>query len=302
MATSGSKNYAVTRADIIESALRKLGEYDIGEAPSADETSAATMALELMVKGWAGRGIGIWLRQQMTVLLQKDQQKYVFGTDHITNSFVETTLSAAEALGQTVISVTSSAGMTAADFVGIRMNDGTTHWTTIVTVDSATQITITLATDDAANSGKKVYAYTTKSLRPQRLKYAFRRESNIDTDVDIIGEDDYFKLSTKGSDGPVTQIWYHATLAGNLYAWPVGGDQLILLADMLADDFDAAGNNPDFPIEWGETIVYGLADRMAPEYGLPRMERRELKIEAREMLEAMLDYDVEHASVIFGMT
>ena len=43
MAVSGSKNFAITRADIIEGALRKAGAYDQGESVSGDETAAAMM-------------------------------------------------------------------------------------------------------------------------------------------------------------------------------------------------------------------------------------------------------------------
>ena len=48
MAVSGSKNFAITRADIIEGALRKSGAYDQGESISGDETHAANMALNLI--------------------------------------------------------------------------------------------------------------------------------------------------------------------------------------------------------------------------------------------------------------
>lgn len=308
MATSDSKNYTITANDIIAAALRKTGDYDIGETVNADETSAAMQALNLMVKGWVARSIGLWLRSQETLFLQKNTQSYAIGTTaEMTNSYVETTLGAAEASGQTVITVTDSTGMTAADRVGIKMDDGTTHWTTIVSVDSSTQITITDATDDDAASGNKVYAYTTRSGRFQRIKYAFRRDtSGYDTEVDVAGENEYFRLSDKGSAGPVNTVWYHPTLdSGTLYVWPVDGgdtvDKLIMLVDYLPDDFDSVANNPEFPIEWGECLIYNLADRLAGEHGMPRLERRELKIEAREMLEAMLDYDVEHASVQFEM-
>lgn len=308
MAVSGSKNFSITRTDIIESALRKLGAYDIGESPSSDETDAASMALNLMVKAWAAKDVGLWLNEEVTLFLQKDTQSYTLGTSgdaEATLSYVETTLSAAEASGQTVLSVTSSAGMTAADRVGIKMDDGSTHWTTIVSVDSAVQITITTATDDDAASGNRVYAYTTKAQRPQKLKFAYRRDSSdLDTTVDLIGENEYHNLSNKGADGPVTQIWYKPILdTGKLYVWPVDGDcdKLILGSRVLPDDFDASSDNPQFPIEWGEALVYGLSDRMAPEYGLSERERRMIKLEAEFKLEEMLDYNVENADVVFAL-
>ena len=105
MTTSGSKNFAITRATIIESALRKIGEYDQGEAIPGDEVAAASMALNLRSKELVARGIDVWLRSEVTLFLQKDQQSYNLGTAFATTSFVETTLSADEASGQTGISV-----------------------------------------------------------------------------------------------------------------------------------------------------------------------------------------------------
>ena len=121
MALSGSKDFTITRADIIEGALRKTGAYDQGESVSGDETAAASMALNLMVKYLTAQGADIWLRSEITLFLQPDTQSYALGTAHATTSYVETTLSAAESASETVLTVTSSTGMTAADNVGIKL-------------------------------------------------------------------------------------------------------------------------------------------------------------------------------------
>jgi hypothetical protein len=309
MAVSGSKNYAITRATIIEGALRKLGVYDQGEGIDGNEVASASQALNLMVKEWVADGADIFLRTESTLFLQPNTQTYNLSTDHITDSYVETTLSAAEASGQTVISVTSSTGMTAADNVGIKMDDNTIHWTTIVSVDSSTQITITTATDDDAASGNKVYAYTTKSDRPQKLLYAFRADRNgFDTEIHIIGSSEYFRQSNKTADGPPVEVWYNPQgnqSAGKLHVWPDNGgkdwDKVVLIAQHLPDDFDAAANNPDFPIEWGNALVWGLAADLASEYGISEREQGRLWQIAEHKLNKMLDYDSENADVIFVM-
>lgn len=307
MAVSGSKNYAITRSDIIAAALRKLGVYDQGEAIDGNETSAANVALNLMVKSWVAEGADIFLRTESTLFLQPDQKSYALSTDHITDSYVETTLSAAEASGQTVISVTSSAGMTAADFVGIKMDDDTIHWTTIVSVDSATQITITDATDDDAASGNKVYAYTTKSDRPQKILFAYRSDKNgFDTEIHIIGENEYRRQSNKAASGPPVEVWYNPQgnqSTGKIWVWPVDGgsdwDKVVLIAQHLPDDFDASSDNPDFPIEWGNALVWGLAAELASEYGVSEAEQGRLWQIAQHKLDVMLAYDVENADVQF---
>ena len=307
MATSGSKDYSITRAQIIEGALRKIGEYDQGESVPGDEVATAAVSLNLMVKEWVARGIDIWLRDEITLFLQPDTQSYALGTAHSTASYVETTLSAAEASGQTVISVTDSTGMTAADYVGIKMDDDTIHWSTIASVDSSVQITINDATDDDAASGNNVYAYTTKAGRPTKLVYAFRRDINdFDTEVSLIGERDYRSQSDKGSSGPPVEAYYQATIStGTLYVWPVDGganwDKLILISQYYPDDFDAAGDNPQFPIEWGNVLTWYLAAELASEYGVPEKEQGRLWNIAEKKLNDALDFDVENASVEFAL-
>jgi len=306
MAVSGSKNYGITRATIIETALRKIGVYDAGETVDGDDTTTANISLNLMVKEWVADGADIFLRTESTLFLQPDTQSYNLSTDHITDSYVETTLSAAEASGQTVISVTSSTGMTAADNIGIKIDDNTIHWTTIVTVDSATQVTITTATDGAAASGNKVYAYTTKSDRPQKLLFAFRRDINdFDTEISIIGENEYRMQSNKTSDGPPVEVWYNPQgnqATGKLHVWPDNGgknwDKVVLITQNLPDDFDAAGDSPDFPIEWGNTLIWNLAAEIASEYGVTEQEQARLWTIANHKLNKLLDYDVENASLI----
>jgi len=307
MAVSGSKNYAITRADIIEGALAKIGEYDAGESVPGDETKRASFALNLMVKEWVARGIDIWLRDEITLFLAADTRSYALGTTNATRSYVETTLSAAGAASQTALSVTSSTGMTAADFVGIKLDDNTIDWTTIVSVDSSTQITVTPGLTSAAASGKKVYAYTTKAERPQKVVYAYRKDKNgIDNEITIVGEKEYMRQSNKGSSGPPVEVWYQPTLTtGTLYVWPVDGganwDRIVLSVNYLPDDFDTGSDNPQFPIEFGNALVWSLAAELGAEYGLPPREQQALWQTAEFKLNQLLDYDVENADVIFTM-
>ena len=68
---------------------------------------------------------------------------------------VSTTLSGNEAAGQTVLSVTSETGFSSSDFVGITLNDGTQHRTTVASTAVGT-ITVDDALPSAADSGKAV--------------------------------------------------------------------------------------------------------------------------------------------------
>jgi len=311
MAVSGSKNFSVTASEIIEEALLNLGIFDQGETISGEDTKTATRRLNLMIKEWvADPGVDIFLRTESILFLQPDTQFYSLTTDEITDEIKgETTLSSAEAKSQTVISVTSSTGMTASDRVGIKMDDDTIHWTTIVSVDSSTQITITTATDDAAAKGNKVYAYTTKSDKPNKILYAFRRDINdFDTEVTIIGENEYRRQSNKRSDGPPVEIWFNPQgnqATAKLWVWPDNGgsnwDKLVLIGQVYPDDFDAGANNPDFPIEWGLPMLWSLSAELSGQYGLTEKEQSRLWSIANYKKENVAAYDVENASVIFAL-
>jgi hypothetical protein len=304
MAVSGSKNFTLTRADLIAASLRKVGAGDSGETPDAGEGADAAFALNLMVKEWSARGIDLPWRETITVFLQPNQQSYRIGLtgDHATTSYVETTLATDEALGSTSLGLTSTTGMTNADHIGVKLDDGTIHWTTISNVAGTTIVT---GLASAASAGNAVYAYTTKAYRPQRIVYVHRREGTIDTNVELIGEVAYRGLSSKGSAGPVNQVYYQPTLTdGTLYVWPAnyrGSDKLLLIAQNLVDDFDAAGDNPQFPIEWANALIWNLAYELAPEYGISLKERMILRSEASEKLETVMNSDVENASLIIGM-
>ncbi len=76
MAVRGSKHFAITRAGIIESAYRKTGDFDIGEAISGDETAAGSVSLNLIVKELVTEGAEIWLRDEITLFLVPNQQSY----------------------------------------------------------------------------------------------------------------------------------------------------------------------------------------------------------------------------------
>lgn len=305
MATSGSKNYTVNRTQLIESALKKLGVYDAGDTPSAEELDDANTALNVMVKSWSAMGLNVPWRETLTLFLQPDTRSYRIGPsgDECTESFVETTLSAAAALGATTISLTSTTGISASDRIGIKLDSGSIHWTTVVN-PATTSITTGLAS--AAASGNKVYAYTTKCNRPVRLVYAHTRDSSgIDNEVELTGETAYRMLSNKGSGGRPNQCYYQPTIDnGTLFVWPAnsgGVDKLVLIIEPVVDDFDAASDNLDFPIEWARAIIFGLADDLGPEYGIQPKFQDRLERKARMLLEELMDHDVENASVVLGV-
>lgn len=305
MATSNSVNFTMNRNEIITDVLESLNVKSPNEAAVAADIVSCARKLNMMVKSWMKQGMHLWAMSEATLFLNVDDATYDLGStaDHCTNTYVHTTLSTAEASGSTSLGITSATGMSASDNIGIVLDDGTIHWTTI---SGAPGTTTTIATGlaSAAAAGNVVFAYTTKINRPLRIISAYRRDiSNADIPVEIISRTDYANLSNKTTSGKAIQIFYNPQLTnGILSVWPrpdLATDVLRFWYERPLEDFDASTDSPDFPIEWAEAICTGLEYRMAPVYGLTQTEINERKERAIVMLDLAMSFDKENTSVFF---
>jgi hypothetical protein len=307
MTTSGSKNFSLTRNDIINAALRKIGEYDKGETPSGDETADASEALNILINEFAGvYHADIFLRTELTLFIQKGQESYLIGPSggNVTESYVETTTTAAQVATDTAIAVTSITGITIGDYVGIKQDDGSIHWDIVANVGGLV-VTLTNGLTSASASGSVLYAYTTKAYRPHGLYAVLRRDQfNLDNQIDKIGEQEYFDLTDKDSAGVPNTVSYRPTLnEGTLFVWPTGDgqtDKLVIIAHYYPDDFDSASDTAQFPIQWSSALVWGLASELGPEYGIPERDQKRIFGIATMKREAALDADIEDAPVKFA--
>lgn len=312
---SGSTDFNMTRNAIVTDALVLLGAFEEGETPGAEAFTYGIRQLERMVKHWQGQGTHLWSRREATLFVTPSTASYELGPSSSAhaaedNDIARTTLSADEASGQTVISITSTTEglvtMVAGDKVAIVLDDDTFHWTTIVSVDSSTQITITVATTGAASSGNKVYAYTNDLARPLRIIDVRRRDETSDQDTPIIvqSHEEYFRLPNKTNEGETNIVYYHPehrNARGTVYLWPIPNtvDRTMRMSCLLPlQDFDASGNNADLPTEWLDTIVWSLAKRLLPSYGAAGKASAAMITQgASAMLQEMLMWDQEPESV-----
>ena len=305
MTTSGSVNFTMNRDDIITDALEDLGVLEVGETPNTDQITACARKLNMMVKAWMAQGYHLWAMKEATLFLVVGTQTYSLGATgtHCTDTYVHTTLSTAEATSSTSIGITSATGMSASDNIGIVLDDGTIHWTTI---SGAPGTTTTIATGlaSAASSGNVVFAYTSKINRPQRIISAYRRNiDGNDTPIDIESRQGYADLSNKTTQGKSNKVFYNPQLTnGILSVWPtpdLATDVIRFWYERVIEDFDAVTDNPDFPIEWASAICAGLTYAMAPKSGRSLSEISFFKNDADEKLQIALGYDKETASVMF---
>lgn len=279
MSTSNSVDFTVNRNEIIESALQAIGELAVGQVMQAEHIATGAKWLNLLVKQWQGtsdfaQGMKVWSRKRGYVFLQTDKHEYALGSTgwHATNSYSSTTISTSEALGQTALSVTSTTGMTAADNIGIQLDDGSIQWTTISSTGAGPTVTVGAALTAAAAAGNRVFWYTTKLARPITVLQASLLDVNGDeTFLDQQTFGGYESNPSKNEDGTPACYYYEAQLAnGVLYTDTNPTDvtdvlRIVYLANI--QDFDASADTPDYPQEYNLALVMGLAKYLAPVYG-----------------------------------
>lgn len=290
MPSSGSVNFAINRDEIIKASLRKLAQLEGGETPSYDDITDAAFALNMMVKALNNNGAQIFAQQQATLFLQKADHDYSIGPsgDHATHSYTSTQIKVAAAAGATTIDVDSTSGMAANDYIGFVLDSGSFYWTTVSSVtDSDTVVIPAPGLTSAAAVDNYVYFYRTKAHRPLRILTAWMSNlvNNQDYPVSLYRDRDaYFHRYSKIDDGQPTHIYYDPQLTNGViytnYEQTNVNEVLKYIYQAPFEDFDAATDNPDFPQEHYEDLVYGLALRLAPDYGVSIEARRQLFQEA----------------------
>ena len=308
MARSGSTNFIVTRDDIIKYALQDIGVITgLGSNPTAEQITHAAWKLNVMVKKDMTQGLHLWALTEGTLFLVDGQESYSLGVggDPATSSYVKTELSSDGAAGSLTIDVDSITGISSGHAIGVELDDGTLHWTTVNGAPAGTTVTLTVALASVASIDNHVYAYNTIIEKPLRiLKETVRIElgSGAEMPVTLVSRAEYVQLSDKSTTGKCNQVYYDPQYGalGTLYAWPTCDDVKDVLHftfERTLQDFDAATDNPDFPIEATDYLVKGLRYELAGAYGVPGPRRQELRDEAREARDDWLDWDSENSSV-----
>lgn len=307
MARSGVNTLTFTARDIIGKALSVCNARDVNQGLEGIDLTEGLGSLNLLVKNHQKEN-HLWKRTQGVVFLDVGKTDYNLGPtgDEACDfdDFVETTLSAAEASGQTVLSVTDSTGMIAADFVGIMLDSGTRQWTTIVSVDSSTQITVTASLTGDAASGNTVYTFTDLIPRPLKLLPNSRyRQSPISSQIPVerISGTEYFDQPDKISQGTVTQDYFLPKLDNaRYYVWQTAddGDSIALITyERPIEIFVNTSDDPDFPSEWFYPLVYELAVVIGSEYKLSPQRMQIITGLRNEFLDGVLGRDQEKSSI-----
>ena len=301
MAVGSTTNFNETRNELVIASLQTAGILGLEQPVISSVLDYGVDMLNRMIKHWETQGIHLWRRQTAEVFLTPSTYQYSLGTTnwHGSDTIVRTTISADEALGQTILSVTSGSDFTAADNIGIQLDDGTMQWTTVASATSTT-VTVDDSLTAAAASGNQVYAYTTRLERPMRIESAqLRKKDLLDRPLNILQREDYLELPNKSTSGTPSSIYYdpRRDTYGTLYVYeapPNCTDTILIDYLRTIKDFDASTDNMDLPQEWHLAVVWNLAVLLCPAHGKDK-KAEALRPEANRLLGEALAYDKEMA-------
>lgn len=144
--------------------------------------------------------------------------------------------------------------------------------------------------------------------KPLKVYEAFNRSStsNVDIPMRPLTKQEYNLLGNKSSSGNPIQYYYDPQrVFGTLSFFPVptsaeaAANTVVITYQRPFEDFDSAVDEPDFPQEWFDALSYGLACRLAPEYGIPPTDRKTLWQEMSLIKQDALNFGLENGSMFF---
>lgn len=167
--------------------------------------------------------------------------------------------------------------------------------------------TYTMTLVDGTSSYTIGTGQTLNTPYPLHLLQAIRLDANASTriDMDIIANSNFNRLPSNSSGVPI-QITYQPKInLGVVQLWPTPDSysatnvtiQLTYLRPL--EYFSTSTDTADFPEEWVSAIIYNLAVRLAPEYGIPLQDRSLLIKEAETYLKTAEDNSFEDGSIFF---
>ncbi len=269
MATSGSSDFNLTRANIIQDALERVGGVRIGAIPRPEHVVSVGRTLDMMVKAWQAKGIRLWTVDEGTYTLSASS--VVLGSDG--NDY------------ECIRSHTSSATdkpITGADYSSYWYKLGTSAGSAWVTATAYTTIARIDLDSDVID-----------------IREGFVRDNGSDYPVTIMTREEYFNVMDKNpQDTSRPERVYFVRGRDNPYCiidpYPDDSDDVIHLATVRKlEDFDSATDDADVTAKYLEALVTGLAYRISPKYGSPTNDKAQLLIDAREAEEIAMADDNE---------
>ena len=161
-----------------------------------------------------------------------------------------------------------------------------------------TQYSLSLV--DGTNSYTIGVGQTTNTAFPLKIHSALIRDSSGSAQEVIQLDRTAFNLLNTSSEGKPVQFTYQPFINyGVVKVWPTpdASYTMELTYTKPVDGYTSASETPDFPQEWQNALIYGLAVLLAPEYGVPLNDRSVLEKQAQKYLDIAKDFNFENTSL-----
>ncbi len=309
MTSSGVVTRNPSLSSIINDSYKRANIIRDDEVPSGNAYLTALELLNDIVKAWQAHNIRVWTLEEAVLFLQPGQYRYRLGlssTDEFTDAwdYLSTTTSASAAAGATAVTVGSVTPLAISDRVGVQLDDGTVQWTTVSSISTLT-INLGAALTSSVSSGNKVFAYTSRIIRPLKIDRAAAisfDSSASEIPIDVISRNEYMDLPNKTATGEPSSIHYGPKIPlGELFVWPApvnANTGIRFTYQRPIFDFVASSDTADFPDEWQMALKASLSYHLAVRNQMPLARIGELKEIAAGAAALVSSWDREAESVV----
>lgn len=161
---------------------------------------------------------------------------------------------------------------------------------------------------DVPLTTSKAYTLTAATNIPAPLKVTqailVDNAGITSTPMNVTSHYDYNLLTLSSSTGVPTNYWYEPlNQTGVLHVWPspdtysIANRVVRIVYQRPFKDMVTGTDTLDFPQFWLEAVIYGLAYRLCPEYGIPLYDRQLAQKEAEYFLNEALSFGTEDGSL-----
>jgi hypothetical protein len=136
---------------------------------------------------------------------------------------------------------------------------------------------------------------------PLKIIEAYRREgAGTQVRMNIYTSYDFNVLPSNATGTPIAVYYQPFSTFGQINIWPTtntAGTDITVRYQRPFEDMVSATDDLDFPSYWTDAVIYGLAWRLAPEYGIPAAERATIQKEALFFKTEALSFGTEEGSL-----
>lgn len=239
MAVSGSRDWVLTRNDIITAAYHKIGIGNHGATIAAAKYADAAQVLNMMQLSWQNEGIFLWTQADDLQLLTAATASYTLDADilEVNNVFFR--------------------------------HDGTDTPLTSLTREEYKNLS------DKAVAGTPTRYFIDCQLAAPVIYlwpvYAYSTGCVVGTDTNnYLCSNDH--TSAAATNKPITGTSYDDYWESTSETGAAWADETAYYSGVVRftkvyrlQDFDASTDNPDFPARWMNALIWGLAAELAPE-------------------------------------